>query len=145
MVNQNQNREVMTLDYERHGDEVAEAIEMLFRVEHCIVNPDLTGCGRVPDVIHVSISPRRDFVAVRIGDKRITYTRDKVIIHTGGAALLVDERFTLRRLDGSLEPRTSKRLTWHGTEEVFDAYEFRKMIRDAIVAIVDIARDALQS
>ena len=144
-------REIMTLDYERYGDEIAETIEMLFKVELCTKNPGLASCSHVPDVIRVSISlQHRDFVTARIGEsKRVTYIRDgKVIVRAGNAVLLVDTRFVLFNFhpDGSLVPQAkSVRLTWHGSEEVFDAYEFRKMIRDAIVAIVDIARDVLQS
>jgi len=139
--------EVMTLDYVHYGDEIAETIEMLFRAEYCIKNPDLPGCI-APSVMRLSIG--RDFVTARIGEsKRVTYIRDgKVIVRAGNAVLLVDTRFVLFNFhpDGSLVPQAkSVRLTWHGSEEVFDAYEFRKMIRDAIVAIVDIARDVLQS
>ena len=137
--------ETMILDYEHHGDEVAEAIEMLTMLEICIVNPDLTGCGRVP-VSRLSIG--HDFITVQFGNKKITYTRGgKVTVETSNAALLVGDRFVLfSRRDGSLEPRTmSMKITWHATEEVFYAYEFRKMIRDAIATILEVARDVLQS
>jgi len=140
--------EVMTLDYEQYGDEIVETIEMLNTATTCIANPDLPGCDRAPSVLRLSMG--RDLVTARLGEnKRITYTRDgKVIIRTDNAVLLADTRFVLFkfRSDGLLEARTKgRKLTWHGTEEIFGVYEFRKMIRDAIVAIVDIARDVLQS
>ena len=143
--------ELMTLNYVRYGDEIAETIEMLFKVEHCIKNPGLAGCNHVPDVIRVSISPRRrEFITVRFGesDKRVTYRRDKIIVRTGNAVLLVDERFVLfnYRPDGSLAPQAkSAKLTWDGTEEILDAHEFRGLIRDSITAVVEAARDVLQS
>ena len=144
--------ELMTLNYVHYGDEIVETIEKLNMAAMCIKNNSgLPGCNHVPDVIRISVSPRcRSFVTMRFGesDKRVTYRRDKVIIRTGNAVLLVDTRFVLFNFhpDGFLVPQAkSVKLTWHGTEEAFDAYEFRKMIRDAIVAIVDIARDVLQS
>jgi len=143
--------EVMTLNYYKYGDEIAETIEMLVMTETCIINPDLAGCNRMPHVIRVSISPRRDFVTLRFGesDKRITYRRDgKIVVRTGNAVLLADSRFVLfkYRRDGSLVPQAkSARLTWHGTEEIYDTRAIREVIRNTITTILDVARDVLQS
>jgi len=143
--------ELMTLNYVRHGDEIAETIEMLTMLETCIKNPGLSHCDRMPYIIRVSTSPHRNFITLRFGesDKRITYKRDgKIVIRTGNAVLLVDTRFVLfnYRSDGSLMPQVkSTKITWHGTEEAFDAYEFRRLIRDSITAVVEAARDVLQS
>ena len=143
--------EVMTLNYYKYGDEIAETIEMFVMTETCIINPDLAGCNRMPHVIRVSISPRRDFITLRFGesDKRITYRRDgKIVVRTGNAVLLVDERFVLFRYrpDGSLAPQAkSRKLTWHGTEEIFDTRAFRSLIRDSMAVLVEATRDVLQS
>ena len=91
------------------------------------------------------LATRRDFVTVWVSESiRATCRRGgKIVVRTDSAAPLVDDCFVLFncRHDGSLEPRTeSRKLAWHGTEEVLGACRLRDVARDSMAALVEAAR-----